>query len=82
MLNYNGTLFPKLNFNLEYNNRGFTYGDSIFDTSKIVNNEVQFLEDHYFRLMASMRMLRMEIPMMFNLSFFEEEIKKLLKLLI
>jgi len=76
MLNFNGKILSETNFSLDFKNRGFTYGDSIFDTSKIVNNEVQFLEDHYFRLMASMRMLRMEIPMEFNLSFFEEEIKK------
>ena len=32
------------------------------------------IEDHYFRLMASMRMLRMEIPMSFTLEFFENEL--------
>jgi len=79
MLNFNGKLIAKAAFNLDYNNRGFTYGDAVFDTSKFISNEIQFLEDHYFRLMASMRMLRMEIPLSFSLSFFEEEIKKTIK---
>ena len=79
MLNFNGRLITKNDFNIDYNNRGFTYGDSIFDTSKFINTEIQFLEDHYFRLMASMRMLRMEIPLSFTMTFFEEEIRKTIK---
>ena len=35
-----------------------------------------FWEDHYFRLMASMRILRMEIPMNFSMEFLENEILK------
>lgn len=79
MLNFNGNLLEKETFKLEFNNRGFTYGDSIFDTSIFINDNIQFLEDHYFRLMASMRMLRMEIPMFLNLSFFKNEILKTIK---
>ncbi|RXR20396.1 aminotransferase class IV [Flavobacterium amnicola] len=58
------------------NNRGFLFGDAIFETVKIIDNKVLFSEDHYFRLMASMRILRMEIPMNFTLEFFESEILK------
>lgn len=57
-------------------NRGFKYGDALFDTLKYSNNKIEFLEDHYFRLMASMRLLRMKIPMNFTLEFYEEEILK------
>jgi branched-chain amino acid aminotransferase len=55
-------------------NRGFLYGDALFETVKVLNGKVLFCEDHYFRLMASMRILRMEIPMHFTLEFFENEI--------
>jgi len=79
MINFNGSIIAKDNLSLDYNNRAFSYGDSVFDTSKFVNNEIQFIEDHYFRLMASMRMLRMEIPMEFTLDFFESEIRKTIK---
>jgi len=79
MLNFNGNLITKLDFKLSFQNRGFTYGDAIFDTSKFINGEIQFVEDHYFRLMASMRMLRMEIPLSFNLEFFKKEIVKTIK---
>ncbi len=55
-------------------NRAFLFGDAVFETLKIVNGKVLFLEDHYFRLMASMRILRMEIPMDFTMEFFEEQL--------
>ncbi len=78
MINFNGTLLEDENINISSENRGFKYGDSIFETIKVVNNKVVFWEDHYFRLMASMRMLRMKIPMEFTLEFLEEQILKTL----
>lgn len=76
MVNFNGELLFKENVNISFENRGFKYGDGIFETIKIVNNRIVFWEDHYFRLMASMRMLRMKIPMKFTLEFLEKEILK------
>ena len=53
--------------------------NAVFETIRVIKNKTLFLEDHYFRLMASMRILRMEIPMNFTLEFFENEILKLIK---
>ena len=69
MLNFNGDLLFEENIKLSTKNRGFTYGDSIFETIKVQNGKIIFWEDHYFRLMASMRMLRMKIPMEFTLEY-------------
>ena len=60
-------------------NRAFLYGDAVFETIKIIDNKILFLEDHYFRLMSSMRILRMEIPMNFTMEFFESEILNAIK---
>ena len=79
MINFNGTLESLENFTLTINNRAFKYGDGIFETVKVLNNSVVFWEDHYFRLMSSMRMLRMKIPMSFTLEFLEAEILKTVK---
>ncbi len=76
MINYNGNIQENSNLTLE-NNRGFLFGDAVFETVKVVNNVVLFAEDHYFRLMASMRICRMEIPMNFTLEYFEEQILNL-----
>ena len=74
MINLNGVFFKNFEKVLTSSNRAFKYGDGLFETVKVLNLKVCFGEDHYFRLMASMRMLRMEIPMSFTLEFFENEI--------
>jgi len=74
MVNYNGKLIDKLDSDLL--NRGFLYGDSVFETIKIVNNRILFWEDHYLRLMSSLRIIRIEIPVFYTPEFFENQIIK------
>lgn len=76
MINFNGTLQDS-DVQLTVANRSFRYGDGVFETLKVVNGKILFFEDHYFRLMASMRIIRMQIPMSFTLEFLEKEILKL-----
>ncbi|KQB43065.1 aminotransferase class IV [Flavobacterium aquidurense] len=76
MINFNGNIAAQ-DDNVLTQNRAFLYGDGVFETLKIVNNKILFLEDHYFRLMASMRVVRMEIPMNFTMEYFEEQVLKL-----
>jgi branched-chain amino acid aminotransferase len=73
MINFNGTI-QNSSATLTEKNRGFLFGDAVFETLKVLDNKVLFAEDHYFRLMASMRICRMEIPMNFTLEYFEEQI--------
>jgi branched-chain amino acid aminotransferase len=77
MINFNGTLLE--NESVLAQNRAFLYGDAVFETLKIVEGKVLFMEDHYFRLMASMRIIRMQIPMAFTLEFLENELIELAK---
>ena len=76
MVNFNGTLHDNSSNLLALENRGYAYGDALFETLKVVHGKVLFWEDHYFRLMSSMRILRMEIPMNFTMEFLESEILK------
>lgn len=78
MVNCNGIIQKNTSIGVE-SNRGFLYGDAIFETIKVLDNKVLFLEDHYFRLMASMRICRMEIPMNFTMEYFEEQILSLVQ---
>lgn len=64
---------------LSIDNRGLAYGDAVFETIRIINGKIIFWEDHYFRLMASMRIMRMEIPGNFSPEFLESEILHLIK---
>lgn len=74
MINLNGKLLPAEQANIGIQNRGLAYGDSVFETIRVVNGKIMFWEDHYFRLMASMRIMRMEIPQSFSPEFLEKEI--------
>lgn len=77
MLNFNGNIQENSAILIEQN-RGFLYGDSVFETLKVVENKILFLEDHYFRLTSAMRICRMEIPMYFTMEFLEEQVLNLI----
>lgn len=76
MVNLNGRLLENTDNKLSLDNRGYKFGDALFESLKVVKGRILFWEDHYFRLMASMRILRMEIPMTFTMEFLEQEILK------
>ena len=78
MTNFNGTISEQEHL-LSVQNRGYAYGDALFETIKASHGKLFFWEDHYFRLMASMRIMRMEIPMSFTMEFLEEQIHNTLK---
>lgn len=79
MINDNGTLLEEKDVQLTPYNRAFLYGDGVFETIKAVNGKLLFWEDHYFRLMAAMRILRMDIPMTFTPEYLENQLKTTLE---
>lgn len=74
MVNFNGEILQADTNFLNHENRGLRYGDALFETIRIINGRIVFWEDHYLRLMASMRILRMEIPMNFTMEFLQEQL--------
>jgi len=74
MVNFNGELVSDSAAFFNHKNRGFRFGDSLFEEIRVVNGQIIFLEEHYFRLMANMRIVRMEIPMDFTMEFIREQI--------
>lgn len=78
MVNFNGVITEE-ELQLSVSNRSFLYGDGVFETLKVLNNQILFFEDHYFRLLASMRIIRMQIPMSFTLEYLEEQILTLVR---
>ncbi|HKJ48144.1 MAG TPA: aminotransferase class IV [Christiangramia sp.] len=79
MINLDGNIVKEENAKLSVLNRGFAYGDSVFETVRVINGKIMFWEDHYFRLMASMRIMRMEIPSSFSPEFLEKEIIEIIE---
>lgn len=78
-INYNGTFFNSDESLISIENRAFKYGDAVFDTTKYTHQKLLFWEEHYLRLMAAMRILRMDIPMNFTMEFLENEVLRLIE---
>lgn len=77
MINYQGNIIASNELPVADVKRATMYGDAAFETIRMRDNKLLFVEDHYFRLMASMRILRMPIPMEFTPEFFVDEANKL-----
>ena len=52
-------------------NRAFLYGDAVSVTFFVRKNKLILAEECYFFLMASMRKMRMQIPLSYTLEFFQ-----------
>ncbi len=76
---YNGELMSEASPVLGPSNRGFRYGDSLFESIRIVNGVPQFMSNHYNRLEEGMKVLRMKPPASFSLSYFEQQLKSLIQ---
>lgn len=74
MINLNGKLYTEEDAKISPHNRGLFYGDAVFETMRVSSGKILFWEDHYLRLMASMRIMRMDIPMDFTMEYLEEQI--------
>ena len=79
MINWNGELIPASAPVFGEKNRAFRYGDSVFETIRTLGTSINFWEDHYLRLMSSMRLLRMEIPLNYTMEYLSDQIVKLLE---
>lgn len=58
--NINGFLIEKGEKLFNASNRAFKYGDGLFETMRVVDNEILFLNDHIQRLKEGMAFLKLE----------------------
>lgn len=76
-INHNGNFMPVDLPVLNVNNRGFRYGDALFETIRYSCGKPLFLKEHLQRLLNGMRVLKMKQHPLFSVTFFEEMIKEL-----
>lgn len=58
--------------NLQLLNRSFLFGDAVWVSFFVRNRQLIMAEESYFYLMASMRKMRLNIPLTYTLEFFQE----------
>lgn len=76
-INFNGQIIDANTPIFTTKNRAFRYGDALFESIRMLDGRLPFLEYHYERLQRGMNVLGFDIPTHFSIIFFENEIKKL-----
>lgn len=71
VLSYNGTFYPAGQPLLTADNRGFRYGDGLFETMFVQEGRIRLVDYHFDRLLSGMRLLDFDIP-----PFFVEKLTK------
>ncbi len=76
-INFNGQILPIDQAGLTPKNRAFRYGDALFESIRMFDGKLPFLNYHIERLTKGMRILGYKIPEYYAVSFFKQEIEKL-----
>jgi branched-chain amino acid aminotransferase len=59
-INFNGDIYPAEHAVLRVSNRGFRYGDGLFESMRVVKGELMFSENHAERLQQGMKALKID----------------------
>jgi len=76
---FNGKILPADEPALLVSNRGYRYGDGLFETIKVTNGQVLLECYHFERLFSGLSLLRFEIPGLFTKEKISREIIQLCK---
>lgn len=78
--NFNGNILSSGTPVLTADNRGFRYGDGVFETMKVVGGQILLGGYHFERLLAGARLLQFTLPPFFTAEKLTEEVLVLCKL--
>jgi len=78
-IDYNGIYFEEKQPIFLAENRGYNYGDGLFETMRVIQGKLFFLENHYARLIAGMKLLEMDIPDYFSKPYLQSRILNLIE---
>jgi len=76
-VNFNGQLVPADSALLTVGNRAFKYGDGLFESMRLVNGQLKFVELHADRLQRGMKALKLEGYSQMDTWFLKEKAEEL-----
>lgn len=76
-VNYNGKTIGATEPLITAGNRGFRYGDGLFETMRLRDGQIALAAYHFERLFAGMRLMDFALPAHFTVDFFLEQITAL-----
>lgn len=71
---YNGKFFKENEAVIGVTNRGIRYGDGLFETMKMLDGNIMFVNEHFARLWKGLQTLQFDIPKHFTPEKLTEEI--------
>ncbi|HET8830144.1 MAG TPA: aminotransferase class IV [Pelobium sp.] len=79
VINFNGEILDEDDKILTIANRGFKYGDGLFETMRVVNGKLSFADLHADRLQLGMKTLKLEGYSNFDAYFLKEKVAEICK---
>lgn len=79
-VNNNGKIISNTGPSIMAGNRGYTYGDGLFESLRVMNGKVLNIEQHFNRLAEGAKVLKMRFPSFYTPEFFEKHIQELIEL--
>lgn len=78
-INFNGTIVPADQQILSINNRGFRYGDGLFESMRFMKGELRFPELHIERIRKGMKLLKFDNYSQIDAWFIREKVEELVR---
>ena len=78
-INYNGKFIDDSNPIIQANNRGFRFGDGVFETMKFKKGKIIFLDEHLSRLWQGLKRFQFDLPKLFIPDYLESQILALIQ---
>ncbi len=78
-INFNGSILPANQLIFRANNRGFRYGDGLFESMRFLKGKLKFPEMHIDRIQKGMKLLKFDNCSLIDTWFIREKVEELLR---
>ncbi len=78
-INFNGSILPADQLIFRANNRGFRYGDGLFESMRFLKGKLKFPEMHIDRIQKGMKLLRFDNSSLIDTWFIREKVEELIR---
>lgn len=78
VVSYNQQYLNWDSFKIDLTNRGLRYGDGFFETMHANGLDVQFVDDHFLRIIKAAKVLKIHLPEYFSLVYLRKQVSGLL----
>lgn len=78
-INFNGSILPADQLIFKANNRGFRYGDGLFESMRYIKGKLKFPEMHIDRIQKGMKLLRFDNCSLIDAWFLREKVEELVR---